>query len=57
MSIAMERRDYLQQIDCFVCNQQEAGLLFSDDYEHLAPARWLRYWPGTSTAPTCPAWW
>ena len=21
------------------------------------PARWLRYWPGTSTAPTCPAWW
>ena len=27
MSIAMERRDYLQQIDCFVCNQQEAGLL------------------------------
>jgi len=28
MSIAMERRDFLQQIDCFVCNQQEAGLLF-----------------------------
>ena len=25
MSIAMERRDFLQQIDCFVCNQQEAG--------------------------------
>ena len=23
MSIAMERRDFLQQIDCFVCNQQE----------------------------------
>ena len=21
MSIAMERRDFLQQIDCFVCNQ------------------------------------
>jgi len=39
MSIAMERRDYLQQIDCFVCNQQEAGLLFSDDYEHLAPSQ------------------
>lgn len=33
MSIAMERRDFLQQIDCFVCNQQEAGLLFSDDYQ------------------------
>ncbi len=37
MSIAMERRDYLQQIDCFVCNQQEAGLLFSNDYDHLDP--------------------
>ncbi len=32
MSIAVERRDFLQQIDCFVCNQQEAGILFSDDY-------------------------
>ena len=37
MSIAMERRDFLQQIDCFVCNQQEAGLLFSDNYDHLSP--------------------
>ena len=35
----MERRDFLQQIDCFVCNQQEAGLLFSDDYDHLSPAQ------------------
>ena len=25
MSIAMERRSLLQEIDCFVCNQQEAG--------------------------------
>ena len=41
MSIAMERRDFLQQIDCFVCNQQEAGLLFSDDYGHLAPDEML----------------
>ncbi len=32
MSIALERRDFLQSIDCFVCNKQEAGLLFSDDY-------------------------
>lgn len=32
MSIALERRDFLQSIDCFVCNQQEAGLLFSDDF-------------------------
>ena len=32
MNIALERRDFLQSIDCFVCNIQEAGILFSDDY-------------------------
>ena len=35
MSIAVERRDFLQQTDCFVCNQQEAGILFSDDYSAM----------------------
>jgi pseudouridine kinase len=35
MSIAVERRDFLQSIDCFVCNQQEAGILFSDDYSNM----------------------
>lgn len=32
MSIALERRDFLKSVDCFVCNLQEAGLLFFDDY-------------------------
>ena len=32
MSIALERRDFLKSIDCFVCNIQEAGILFFDDY-------------------------
>ncbi|MBP3655171.1 MAG: carbohydrate kinase family protein [Clostridia bacterium] len=32
MSIAVERRDFLQSFDCFICNQQEAGLFFIDDY-------------------------
>jgi pseudouridine kinase len=35
MSIAVERRDFLQSIDCFVCNQQEAGILFTDDYSNM----------------------
>ena len=35
MSIALERRDFLLSTDCFVCNQQEAGILFSDDYMDL----------------------
>ena len=32
MSIATERRDFLKRFDCFICNQQEAGMLFLDDY-------------------------
>ena len=35
MSIALERRDFLHSIDCFVCNVQEAGILFSDDFSDL----------------------
>ena len=34
MSIAAERRDLLQRFDCFICNRQEAGMLFLDDYEN-----------------------
>lgn len=37
MSIAQERRDFLQSVDCFVCNLQEAGILFSDDYTGKSP--------------------
>ena len=37
MSIAMERRDLMQKTGCLVCNLEEAGLLFSDDYERLSP--------------------
>ena len=38
MSIAVERRDFIKQTDCFVCNQQEAGILFSDDYSACTAA-------------------
>ena len=38
MSIAVERRDLLQKVDCFVCNQLEAGMLFADDYSEKEPA-------------------
>lgn len=37
MSIAMERRDFLQNVECFVCNRQEAGLLFFDNYSEKTP--------------------
>ncbi|PWE87768.1 kinase, partial [Eubacterium ramulus] len=37
MSIAIERRDFIRKTGCFVCNQQEAGILFSEDYENITP--------------------
>lgn len=41
MSIALERRDFLKSIDCFVCNIQEAGLLFFDDYSQKTPSEMI----------------
>ena len=38
MTIAMERRDLLRRVDCLVCNAQEAGLFFSEDYSGITPA-------------------
>ena len=37
MSIALERRDFMKSIDCFVCNIQEAGLLFFEDFSEKSP--------------------
>lgn len=37
MSIAVERRDFLRSVHCFVCNQSEAGILFSENYEGKTP--------------------
>ena len=41
MSLAMERRDLLRCCDCIVCNEQEAGMLFSVEYEGKTPAQIL----------------
>lgn len=37
MSIASQRRDLLQSLECFVCNEQEAGILFVDDFSGMEP--------------------
>ena len=37
MSIAIERRDFFKKFDCFICNEQEAGMLFLDDYSENTP--------------------
>ena len=37
INIALDRREYLRQTDCFVCNRQEASVLFSMDFESEDP--------------------
>ena len=37
MSIGLERRDFLKELSAFVCNVQEAGLLFCTDFSDLTP--------------------
>ena len=37
MSIAIERRDLIMNTACIVCNQQEAGILFTEEYEGKTP--------------------
>ncbi|MDO5455561.1 MAG: carbohydrate kinase family protein [Eubacteriales bacterium] len=37
MSFLLEKRELLTQIDCFVCNEQEAGMLFSENYGNMDP--------------------
>ena len=45
MSIAVERRDFLRQTACFVCNRQEAGILFLEDYEDKTPEAMMEILP------------
>ena len=35
MTIAVERRDFFKDVKCLVCNKEEAGILFSEDYSNL----------------------
>ena len=37
MSIAVERREHLIAADCLVCNELEAGIFFSENYEDKTP--------------------
>lgn len=48
MSIALERRDFFQKLDCFVCNQQESGMLFIKELENLSPEEMLEQLPNLS---------
>ncbi len=45
MSIAVERRDFLRRCGCFVCNKQEAGILFLEDYADKTAAEMMSILP------------
>ncbi|MBQ7485491.1 MAG: bifunctional hydroxymethylpyrimidine kinase/phosphomethylpyrimidine kinase [Oscillospiraceae bacterium] len=45
MSIAVERRDFLRRTACFVCNLQEAGILFSEDFGGVSAAQMTELLP------------
>ena len=36
MSIALQRRDLIRKTACFICNVQEAGIFFADDFSNLS---------------------
>ena len=55
MSIALERRDFLKNIDCFVCNIQEAGLLFFDDYSNKTVQEMVELLPSKVIAAQIPS--
>lgn len=48
MAIALERRDFFQKLDCFVCNQLESGMLFVKNLEDLTPEEMLEQLPSLS---------
>ncbi len=55
MSIALERRDFLKSTDCLVCNIQEAGMLFFDDYSEKTPEEMVEILAEKENAAQIPA--
>lgn len=45
MSIAVKRRDFLKDLDCFICNELEAGQLFLEDYSNNTPEQMCEVLP------------
>ena len=43
MSNALDKKQYFQYSKCFICNSQEAGMLFDHDFNAASPAEILQY--------------
>ena len=46
IAIACERRELLERVSCLVCNQQEAGVLFSSEFDGASPDELRAALPG-----------
>ena len=46
MGIILKRPEFLRRVDCFICNEIEAGRLFRRDLDGSDPAAMMRFLPG-----------
>ena len=55
MGIILRRPEFLRRVDCFICNEIEAGRLFGRDLNGLDPAAMMRFLPGAVQAAGIPS--
>ncbi len=55
MSIILRRPELLARVDCFICNEIEAGRLFGCDLTHSDPAAMMRFLPPAVDAARIPS--
>ena len=55
MGIILKRPEFLRRVDCFICNEIEAGRLFHRDLDGLDPAAMLRLLPDAVHAAGIPS--
>ncbi|MBQ8954724.1 MAG: sugar kinase [Clostridia bacterium] len=55
MGIILKRPDFLRRVDCFICNEIEAGRLFGRNLDAFDPAAMLRFLPDAVDAAGIPS--
>lgn len=55
MGIILKRPEFLKRVDCFICNEIEAGRLFGRNLDGLDPAAMLRFLPGAADGAGIPS--
>ncbi|MBR3504895.1 MAG: sugar kinase [Clostridia bacterium] len=55
MGIILKRPEFLRRVDCFICNEIEAGRLFGRNLDGLDPAAMLRFLPAAADGAGIPS--